>query len=377
MKALLVLEDGFVLEGQSITDQCECGGEVIFNTGMTGYQEILTDPSYSGQMVCMTWSLIGNTGINPNDMESEKIHATALIVRECCKIPSNWRSTKSLPDFLQQAGIPAIEGIDTRALTLHLRQSGAMRGYLSTHIQNVQELVAKARELPRMAGQNLVSRVAPKNPWVWSGNGKILANIKEDGSFEWTGSGPRLVVYDYGVKWSILRLLVEHGFDNMLIVPPSFTREQVKACGAEAVFLSNGPGDPAALIKEREIVRALADNYPIGGICLGHQLLGLALGGKTHKLKFGHHGCNHPVKNLTTGHIEISSQNHGFCVDIDNVPDVEITHVNLNDGTLEGFAHKNKPILAIQHHPEASPGPHDCYSFFARFRGIVQQSVLC
>ena len=374
MKALLALEDGFVLEGRSFTGPCEGGGEVIFNTGMTGYQEILTDPSYYGQMVCMTWPLIGNYGINAEDMESGKVHAAALIVKECCKTPSNWRSVCSLPDFLQQHGVPSIEGIDTRALTRHLRMHGAMRGMVSTSITDPAELVMQAKSLPSMEGQNLVTRVMPATPWKWTGNGGIPAELNADGSYNWPGEGPRLVAYDFGIKWNILRLLTEQGFD-VLVVPPSFTAEQVKASGAQAVFLSNGPGDPATLTDEIVTIKKLVESYPVAGICLGHQLLGHALGGTTRKLKFGHHGCNHPVKDLSTGHVEISSQNHGFCVDIDNVSDVVVTHVNLNDGTLEGFAHKTKPILAVQHHPEACPGPIDSQYFFARFRGMVRDAV--
>ena len=374
MKALLALEDGFVLEGRSFTGPCEGGGEVIFNTGMTGYQEILTDPSYYGQMVCMTWPLIGNYGINAEDMESGKVHAAALIVKECCKTPSNWRSVCSLPDFLQQHGVPGIGGIDTRAPTRHLRMHGAMRGMVSTSITDPAELVMQAKSLPSMEGQNLVTRVMPATPWKWTGDGGVPAELNADGSYNWPGEGPRLVAYDFGIKWNILRLLTEQGFD-VLVVPPSFTAEQVKASGAQAVFLSNGPGDPATLTDEIVTIKKLVESYPVAGICLGHQLLGHALGGTTRKLKFGHHGCNHPVKDLSTGHVEISSQNHGFCVDIDNVSDVVVTHVNLNDGTLEGFAHKTKPILAVQHHPEACPGPIDSQYFFARFRGMVRDAV--
>ena len=376
MKALLALEDGFVLEGRSFTGPCDSGGEVIFNTGMTGYQEILTDPSYAGQMVCMTWPLIGNTGINPEDMESGRAHAAALIVRECCKTPSNWRATRSLPDFLQEQGVPGIEGVDTRALTLHLRAHGAMRGMISTSVNDPQELVMRARSLPSMEGQNLVTRVMPDAPWRWTDAGPAPAPLGADGSFAWTGGGPRLVAYDFGIKWNILRLLAEQGFD-MLVVPPSFSASAVRASGAQAVFLSNGPGDPAVLADEIATVRALAAEYPVAGICLGHQLLGHALGGTTRKLKFGHHGCNHPVKDLKPGHVERSSQNHGFCVDIDGVNDVTATHVNLNDGTLEGFAHKGRPIITVQHHPEASPGPSDSRYFFARFRELVRESAHC
>lgn len=376
MKALLALEDGFVLEGRSFTGSCEGGGEVIFNTGMTGYQEILTDPSYYGQMVCMTWPLIGNYGINTEDMESAKIHVAALLVKECCKKPSNWRASCSLPDFLQQQGIPGIEGLDTRALTRHLRLNGAMRGIVSTSVTDPVDLIMQAKGLPSMEGQNLVKHVMPARPWKWNGQGVSPAVLHDDGSFSWTGTGPRLVVYDYGIKWNILRLLQAQGFD-MLIVPPTFGAEDVKKCGAQAVFLSNGPGDPATLTDEIAIIKQLVEMYPVAGICLGHQLLGHALGGTTRKLKFGHHGCNHPVKDLSTGHVEISSQNHGFCVDIDAVPDIRVTHINLNDGTLEGFAHKNKPILAVQHHPEASPGPIDSQYFFARFRNMVREIALC
>ena len=386
MKAYLALEDGFMLEGRSFTGPCETGGEVIFNTGMTGYQELLTDPSYTGQMVCMTWPLIGNYGINPDDMESGKIHLTALLVKECCKEPSNWRSTMTLPQFLQSQGIPGIEGLDTRALTTHLREYGAMRGIISTSVSDPEELRRMARALPSMEGQNLVTNVAPASAWIWSEHahdgrpGPVTVHLRDDGSFDWPGEttgeprAPRLVVYDYGIKWNIVRLLRQTGF-NPLMVPPDFTPAQVKACGADAVFLSNGPGDPAVLGKEISIVRELTTMLPVAGICLGHQLLGHALGGKTIKLKFGHHGCNHPVKDLMTGQVEISSQNHGFCVDLDGVPDVRITHINLNDGTLEGFAHNTLPVLSVQHHPEACPGPSDSRSFFGRFRDTVRKAV--
>lgn len=371
MKALLVLEDGFVLEGRSFTGEFEGGGEAIFNTGMTGYQEILTDPSYAGQMVCMTYPLIGNYGINAEDMESGHVHAAALLVKECCKVPSNWRSTISLPDFLREHNVPGVEGLDTRALTRHLRVNGAMRGIVSTRTHDVGALIAKARALPTMEGQNLVKRVAPSSPYRWNGTAPEVVTLDATGGYAWTGTGPRLVVYDFGIKWNILRLLAAQGFD-MLMVPPSFSVTQVKQCGAQAVFLSNGPGDPATLKDEIVTITKLIDDYPTAGICLGHQLLGHAVGGTTTKLKFGHHGCNSPVQDLTTGKVEIASQNHGFCVVLDNAPRVEITHVNLNDGTLEGFAHKDRPILAVQHHPEASPGPIDSQYFFGRFRQLVQ-----
>lgn len=375
MRALLALEDGFVLEGRSFTGPGETGGEAIFNTGMTGYQEVLTDPSYAGQMVCMTYPLVGNYGVTREDMESGKVHVEAFIVKECCKVPSNWRSEISLPDYLKRHGVMGIEGIDTRALTRHLRIHGAMRGVISTQETDPARLVERARALPSMEGQNLVTRVAPAAPYRWDGE-RPQAVTLEPGGCAWVGKGPRLVVYDFGIKWNILRLLAQQGFD-MLVVPPSFKAADVAAVGAQAVFLSNGPGDPATLKDEIAEIAKLAQTYPTEGICLGHQLLGHALGGRTMKLKFGHHGCNHPVKDLTTGRIEISSQNHGFCVDIDSLTDVEITHVNLNDGTLEGFAHKTKPVIAVQHHPEASPGPNDSRYFFARFRNMVREAAGC
>ncbi len=374
MKALLVLEDGFNLTGKSFTGPIENGGEVIFNTGMTGYQELLTDPSYCGQMVCMTYPLIGNYGINTDDMESKRIHVAALLVKECCKEPSNWRSTMSLPEFLMQSNIPGVEGLDTRALTRHIRINGAMRGVISTTCFDVDELKKRALAMPSMQGQNLVKKVCPEVPYIWTGEGIAPATLGSDGSYEWKNKGPRLVVYDFGIKWNILRILEDQGFD-MLVVPPSFSAAAVKASGAQAVFLSNGPGDPAVLTDEIAIVAELCKSYPIAGICLGHQLLGCALGGKTTKLKFGHHGCNHPVKDLNTGHVEISSQNHGFCVDLDQVPDVEVTHVNLNDHTLEGFAHKTLPIFAVQHHPEAAPGPVESRYIFSRFKKMINETI--
>ncbi len=372
MKALLTLEDGFSLEGESFTGPIDlAGGEVIFNTAMCGYQELLTDPSYTGQMVCLTSPLIGNCGINPDDMESEKIHVSALIVKECCKEPSNWRSVESLPDFLLRHGVPGIEGIDTRSLTLHLRKNGAMRGCISTSVLDAEELAAKARSLPPLEGQDLVTRVAPKRPCRWdAAAGRPAAvQLDADGSYAWTEANSlHIVVYDFGTKWNILRLLSSHGME-LLLVPPSFSCAQVKAAGPDGIFLSNGPGDPAALKPVIKEIARLADLYPIGAICLGHQLLGLALGGRTEKLKFGHHGVNHPIKNLLTGHIEISSQNHNFCV---FPPEgVQKVYVNLNDGTLEGFRCTDRPILSVQHHPEASPGPKDSRTFFTEFRDMV------
>jgi len=376
MKAILVLEDGFNLSGYSFTGECESGGEVIFNTSMSGYQEILTDPSYAGQMVCMTYPLIGNYGINPYDMESAKVHAQALLVKECCKIPSNWKSTQSLPDFLKAQGVPGLEGLDTRALTRHLRVHGAMRGVISTSVFDVAELSKKAQAMPSMQGQNLVQQVAAKKPSIWTGTHVQEVQLGSQGEHVWKNAELRLIVYDFGIKWNILRILAAEGFD-ILLVPPNFSLAEVKNSGAQAIFLSNGPGDPATLKNEVEIIRAVSQELPTAGICLGHQLLALAYGASTIKLKFGHHGCNNPVKNLATGHIEISSQNHGFCVVLNDLSELEITHINLNDQTLEGFAHKKLPVIALQHHPEASSGPNDSQYFFARFKKMVQKAVAC
>ncbi len=369
MKAILALEDGTIFKGTSFTGQGEACGEVIFNTGMTGYQEILTDPSYTGQMICMTYPLIGNYGINPEDMESRSVQAEGLIVKECCKKPSNWRSTMSLPDYLTEAGVMGIEGIDTRALTRHLRINGAMRGFMATGDASPEELVQKAKAVMSMEGLNLADRVSSTCPYAWvDGKPREFQSLDEA---SWNGSGPKLVVYDFGAKWNILRWLEEEGFD-ILVVPSNCKAAEVRNMKPDAIFLSNGPGDPAVVENGVDAARDLCQDYPVAGICLGHQILGLAMGGTTFKLKFGHHGCNHPVMDLTTEKIEVSSQNHGFCVDISGLNFLQATHINLNDKTLEGFAHKEKPILAIQYHPEAAPGPHDSRYFFTRFREMVR-----
>ncbi len=376
MKALLVLEDGFTLEGKSFTGEFETGGEVIFTTAMGGYQEILTDPSYYGQMICMTYPLIGNYGIMPEAMESPSIHCNALLVKECCKVPSNWGSKQSLPDFLKEHGKPGIEGLDTRALTRHVRLNGAMRGMISTKDLDPESLRRKALALPTMQGQNLVQYVAPKKAYTWDREANVPKDVTfgADGSYAWKGDGVRLIVYDFGIKWNILRLFCKYGFEP-LVVPPSFTAAQAKASGAQGIFLSNGPGDPAALPEIIALVRELIQSFPVTGICLGHQLIASALGATTAKLKFGHHGCNHPVKCLTDGRIEISSQNHGFHVLADNVADIEVTHINLNDKTVEGLHHKTLPVMSLQYHPEAAAGPHDANHLFNRFRKMVQEAV--
>ncbi|MDD2219896.1 MAG: glutamine-hydrolyzing carbamoyl-phosphate synthase small subunit [Desulfoplanes sp.] len=369
MYAILALEDGTWFECSSFTGPGETGGEVIFNTGMTGYQEILTDPSYRGQMVCMTYPLIGNYGINLEDVESDRVQAAALICKECCKHPSNWRSHQSLPQYLKEHNVMGIEDLDTRALTKHLRIHGAMRGIISTQETDPKALTAHALKIPSMEGSNLVQEVAPKEPYLWA-NGRPQRMEPASSKTAWVGKGPKVIVYDFGIKWNILRLLAAQGLD-MIIVPPSFTAAQVDELQPDGIFLSNGPGDPAVLTQTIATVAKLCNTYPTAGICLGHQILGLALGGTSFKLKFGHHGCNHPVKDLTTGKIEISSQNHGFCVDITGIPFLETTHINLNDQTLEGFRHTGKPIMAVQYHPESAPGPHDSRYFFKRFTRMI------
>ncbi len=372
MRAILALEDGTWFQGHSFTGIEEAEGEVIFNTGMTGYQEILTDPSYVGQLVCMTYPLMGNYGINPQDMESEKVQVAGFITKECCRTPSNWRATKSLPDYLQENQVLGVEGIDTRALTTHIRKRGAMRGFISTREEDPAALVRRANEIPRMEGLNLAEKAGCSQPFRWTQEGPKQAEINSDGSYDWPDGGPRVLVYDYGIKWNILRLLKAQGLE-LLVVPWNFGPEQVSRVNPDGVFLSNGPGDPAAISQSMDIVSELLEKYPIAGICLGHQILGLALGGKSFKLKFGHHGMNHPVQDLSTRKIEISSQNHGFCVQVDHLDFLEQTHINLNDRTLEGFRHKTKPIMGIQYHPEAASGPHDSRYFFTRYREMVQK----
>ena len=378
MKAILALEDGRTFPCQSFTGPGETGGEIVFNTSMTGYQEVLTDPSYSGQMVVMTYPLIGNYGVNPEDIESDKIQVSAFLMREYQDYPSNFRSVSSLADYLQAQGILGIEELDTRALTRHIRNAGAMRAFISTQDPDPSSCVQHAREIPSMVGQDLVKDVTTRVPYYWHNNKPVFLDSKDlslDRSV-WTSKGDKysVVAFDYGIKYNILRCLESQGFE-IIVVPATTNADTIKTMEPDGIFLSNGPGDPEPLTYAIESIKALLDYAPLFGICLGHQLLGLALGGKTFKLKFGHRGANQPVKNLLTGKIEITSQNHGFAVDTDSLKgeNIEITHINLNDNTLEGFRHKVYPIFTAQYHPEASPGPHDAKYLFDEFKALIKK----
>jgi carbamoyl-phosphate synthase small subunit len=364
-KAILALEDGTIFEGESYGAEGETSGEVCFNTSMTGYQEILTDPSYKGQIVSMTYTQQGNYGVNDEDIESRRPWAEGFIVKEGCRYPSSWRSVELLGEYLLRHSIVAISGIDTRALTRIIREKGAMGSVISTLDTDAESLVAKAKETPSLVGADLVKEVTCAEPYGWH---EGLWELVGGYSLPLKGSGKlKVVAYDYGIKRNILRNLLAVGCD-VTVVPASTPAAEALAMKPDGIFLSNGPGDPAAVGYAIEIVKELIGKRPIFGICLGHQILSLALGGKTFKLKFGHRGANQPVKDMTTGKVEITAQNHGFAVDMGSLKDkAELTHINLNDDTVEGLTHKDLPLFSVQHHPEASPGPHDSAYLFKRF----------
>jgi carbamoyl-phosphate synthase small subunit len=364
--AILALEDGTVFEGRSFGAPAERSGEVVFNTAITGYQEIFTDPSYTGQIVILTNPQIGNYGTSARDNESARPYIEGLVVREFSRITSNWRSDEEARDFLAGSGIPVVTDLDTRSLVRHIRSRGAMRGVLSATEKDPQKLVGKARSIPSMSGLDLASRVSTSHSYEWSQTVDPCSPSERVPA----ASEPRfhVVAYDYGIKHNILRRLVHSGC-RVTVVPALTSAGDVLALKPDGVFLSNGPGDPEPLRPQIDNIRRLVGKTPIFGICLGHQLLGLALGGKTYKLKFGHRGANHPVINHLTQRVEITSHNHGFAVDPDSLhtADVEITHMNLNDQTLEGFRHRREPVFCVQYHPEAAPGPHDSHYLFGNF----------
>ncbi|HEY9249275.1 MAG TPA: glutamine-hydrolyzing carbamoyl-phosphate synthase small subunit [Rariglobus sp.] len=370
--AILALEDGTVFEGRSFGAPTERSGEVVFNTALTGYQEVFTDPSYSGQIVILTNPQIGNYGTSSEDNESLRPYIEGLAVREWSAIASNWRSDAEADAFLKRAGIPVIDDLDTRAMVRHLRTRGVMRGVLSSTERDPKALVEKAKNIPTMSGLDLASRVTTPKSYEWT------KPVEPCSPSDFLKRAPEpkyhVVAYDHGIKLNILRRLVQVGC-RVTVVPSLTSAEDVLALNPDGVFLSNGPGDPEPLKPQVENIRKLIGKKPVFGICLGHQLLGLAVGGRTYKLKFGHRGANHPVRNEITKQVEITSHNHGFAVDPDslNLNEVDITHVNLNDQTLEGFRHRNYPVFCVQYHPEAAPGPHDSHYLFDDFVKLMAE----
>jgi carbamoyl-phosphate synthase small subunit len=372
MKALIALEDGTIFEGRSFTGHGEAVGEIVFNTSLSGYQEILTDPSYTDQIITMTYPLIGNYGVNPEDMESAAVHPRAFLVKEYNPYPSNHRSTQTLADFLIEYGVLGVEGFDTRALVRHIRTKGAMKGIVSTQDLDKSSLVKRANDWSGLIGLDMVKRVTCKEPYGWADNRPVPGT-----NFTTAQTGMNdpfnVVAFDFGIKYNQLRLLTEKGC-RVQVVPAYTSAETVLAMKPDGIFLSNGPGDPEGVEGVVDTVKELLGKIPIFGICLGHQILGLAYGGSAYKLKFGHRGGNQPVKDLTTGHVEITSQNHGFCIDEKSLPkdDVEVTHINLNDNSLEGMQHKKFKAFSVQYHPEYAPGPHDAIYLFDRFLAMMR-----
>ena len=372
MKALIALEDGTIFEGKSFTGPGEAVGEIVFNTSMSGYQEILTDPSYTGQIVTMTYPLIGNYGVNREDMESAGIHPKAFLVKEYNGFPSNHRSNRTLAEFLKEHGILGVEGFDTRALVRHIRTKGAMKSIVSTEDLDPESLVKRAREWSGLVGQDMVKRVTCTEPYCWGENKPAAGN--NFSTAKASGENPlKIVAFDFGIKYNQLRLFAEKGC-LMQVVPATTDARTVLDMNPDGIFLSNGPGDPEGVEGVVDTIKELLGKKPIFGICLGHQMLALAYGGSTYKLKFGHRGGNQPVKDLTTGKVEITSQNHGFCVDPDSLStdDVEVTHINLNDNSVEGMKHKKHPAFSVQYHPEHAPGPHDAIYLFDRFIDMIR-----
>ena len=372
--ALLALADGTVFEGSAFGAQGEAVGEIVFNTSLTGYQEILTDPSYKGQIVTMTYPEIGNVGVNAEDVESRQPFVEGFVVKEYWERPSNWRAQKSLAAYMREHDIVGIQGIDTRALVRRIRDGGAQQGVISTCDLDAQRLVEKAQAAPDLVGRDLVKEVTCREPYDWSqGYWELESGYRQQGAGH--ASEPRfsVVAYDFGVKFNILRHLVEAGC-RVRVVPAHTPAAEVLRLKPDGVFLSNGPGDPDAVPYAKDNIAALVGKVPLFGICLGHQILGLALGGQTYKLKFGHHGGNQPVMDLATRRVEITAQNHGFCVDVDSLQErAEVTHLNLNDRTVEGLRHTQEPLFSVQYHPESSPGPHDADYLFRRFTALMEQ----